>query len=388
MLKSIRLVLPFAILSAILVSGTAFGDDWPYYRGPNRNGVADVRLDLLDEPEELWKADVGSGRGSMVISGGKLYVHGKNSEGKNVNCLDAKTGEVLWTVNLETWFADSTPAVADGKLYAIGSTNDPQAYCLDAASGKEIWKTKLPKNTGTRHYGHAGSPLIAGDLVVFNTGTGAALNRRTGKTVWEFPGLPGLATPVLFRQGGKPAVAIFCGDKLIARNLADGKQLWSIDWKTNLHVNACDPVFIDDDSKVFICSDYGFGRALYDISGDEPRELWNHGRNGDGHAYSSGFFVDGKLYGFVRDFCRLDTSDGAIDEKVTSHGSALYLGDTLVLLTGNGVLRAGKFKDGQFEPAYQQRVIDRGTPNVPAYADGKLFVRNEDGVIAALKISR
>lgn len=67
-------------------------------------------------------------------------------------------------------------------------------------------------------------------------------------------------------------------------------------------MNAADPLFIDKDSKVFVSSDYGLGRALYDVSGDEPKKLWFYTQTQEhgGHTWASAVATDGVIYGFTR----------------------------------------------------------------------------------------
>lgn len=387
-----RAVMPGTLatfLLCLVIQSSSVASDWPFYRGPNRNGVdTSIKLNPLQEPEEVWKTNVGQGRGSAVIVAGKLYVLGREGRTRKVCCRDASTGRLLWESPMIAHFADSTPAVVDGRVYAIGSTNEPKAYCFDAESGDEMWKTDLPQDSGgVRHYGHSGSPVVTDELVIFNNGGGAAVNRRTGEVVWEHDGLAGLATPVLFEHQESPAVAIFSGDRLVARDLKSGRELWALPWKTNLAVNACDPVIFDDSSKLFICSDYGLGRALYDLSSGKPREVWNLTANGDGHAYASGFYLNGGLYAFVRSFHRMNVADGSRGPHIGGGRSALALGDKVLLLTSNGGLIIGKNSADGFEELVRTRVIEGETPNVPAYWNGHLYVRSQDGDLVCVRIS-
>lgn len=374
------------LTSVFLIECSAIADDWPCFRGPNRNGViSGQNFTLNEEPERIWKTNVGKGNGGSAIVGDKLYVLGRNGD-RQLHCLNAQTGEKIWVTSFEGWSTDSTPAVADGKVYVLASTNDPNAICFDAETGDELWKTPLPKNTGQRHYNHAGSPLIADDLVVFNAGTGAAVNRKTGELIWEADGLPGLATPVLFQHQRKPAVAIFCGDKLVGRDLETGDEIWTIPWKTNLAVNACDPIFFDNDAKVFVCSDYGLGRALYDLSGSSPTELWNHPKQGSGHAFSSGFYLNGKVHAFVRDLHQISEADGERGLKAGGSGSALVVDDTLIFVSEGGEMVAGKLKADSFEEEARTQLLGGHSKNAPSFANGNLFVRNEDGDVACFRI--
>lgn len=358
--------------------------DWPCFRGPNHNGILADRLTLRPGgPAKLWDAQVGPGNASLSIARGRLYTI--NSRG-NILCLDAATGRPVWTQNVETHFGDSTPAVENGRLYgmsALGS-GDPTAYCCSPATGDILWKRPLPRSTGDRQYGHAGSPLLWEDLVILNAAGGAALKASTGEVAWVHPGFPGLATPVLFQCQGRPCVALFGGDRLIAREARTGRELWQVPWKTELAVNACDPVIFDN--RLFLCSDYGRGRSLYDISGARPRVLWEFGE-GRGSAFSSGFSHEGQLYCFAeRGFNCIDLASGQPRWRVQGGSSALLIGGTLILAHHAGELQFGRLSPGAFQPLATADAGMRDLKAVPAYANGRLYLRNERGQLACFQI--
>lgn len=366
--------------------------DWPCFRGPNRNGVFPEALNPLPGgPKRLWEAQVGEGRASMAIASGRLYTFGTGAV--NLVCLDARTGRPIWRQTLETHFGDSTPSVEGGRLYVMpskdgdpntGRNGVPTACCCDAVTGNVLWKRELPASTGDRQYGHAGSPLLWEDLVILNAAGGAALKKSTGEVAWVHEGFPGLATPVLFSSQGRPAVALFGGDALTARDARSGRTLWSIPWKTSLAVNACDPVCFDN--KVFICSGYGRGRALYDVGGGAPRRLWEFGE-GSGHPYSSGFLHQGQLYGFTSgNFVCLDLQTGQPRWEAPGSGSALLIGDRLVRIREQGELFIGPLSAAGFRPVVTADAGMREIKAAPAYWDGRLYLRNESGRVLCLQL--
>jgi outer membrane protein assembly factor BamB len=112
-----------------------------------------------------------------------------------------------------------------------------------------------------RGYGYAGSPLLRKDLVILNIGTGLALQRNTGEVVWQHEGLAGLATPVVYLEGGQSRVLIFGGKAFFARDARTGRELWPIPWKTKLAANGCYPIY--HDGKVFVTTGYGKHAALF-----------------------------------------------------------------------------------------------------------------------------
>ncbi len=265
-------------------------EDWPSYRGPNRNGITNAPFTPVDEPEQIWRVKIGMGRGSMSISDGKIYVHGRTPDNSmnRIRCLEVESGEQIWEYRM--WPSYATPTVADGHVY---TRDHARVYAFKADSGELLWEKHIEKVYANGHQGHSGSPLIFEDLVIVNLMKGVALKRDTGEVVWEFGGISGQATPVLFQHQGKPAVAIFSKEELVARDIRTGAELWAIPWKTT-HSNSADPLFFD--GKVLVSSAYGKGRTLFDLSSGRPREIWAKDE-GSAHAFASWIYHDGRLFG-------------------------------------------------------------------------------------------
>ena len=369
------------------VTSTASQENWPCFRGPNRNGISNARLDLLNEPKQLWKfSELGSRyRGSAAIVDGKLFINGGrvNRAEPLLYCLDANTGELIWKV--PGGRTHSTPVVQDGRIFTVDDRN--HARCFDSKTGDLIWKSEpLPESSPGREYGHAGSPLIHDDLLILNYGGGVALHVSDGTVVWQHEGFAGLATPVAFNHRGTPAVAIFGGDRLIARTAQTGDSLWSIEREAGHGVNACDPIFIENDTKVFVSSSYAKSRAMYDLTGDTPEEIWSMGA---GSSYSTGIYVDGNLYGMAGGFGRINLKTGRRETRGPGAASVLRIDGKWVFLDGGGKLEIGTLENGKFDSQMETQVLDgQQTWNTPAYWQGKLYVRGEQGSLVCLQIGK
>ncbi len=179
--------------------------DWNQWRGPNRNGLAPDSPKLADTwgpdgPVQLWKSEESipggakgdySNYGSCVVAKGKvyLYVHWKDYQNQPgaadvVVCLDANTGKTLWKTSFPGFpqgCYSSTPYVGDGKVYAVGSKG---VYCLDAETGQEIWKTPSLGNSVSS------SPALVDGVLVVSTGIGKPGEERVldgkGKGTGDF----------------------------------------------------------------------------------------------------------------------------------------------------------------------------------------------------------
>ncbi len=80
---------------------TAQPGDWTLFRGPSRNGeVSNLRIGIdwnQSPPKLLWKKKVGPGWSSMIIVNGKLFTQEQHGDAEAEICLDAATGDELWT---------------------------------------------------------------------------------------------------------------------------------------------------------------------------------------------------------------------------------------------------------------------------------------------------
>ncbi|MHC4160156.1 MAG: outer membrane protein assembly factor BamB family protein, partial [Planctomycetota bacterium] len=88
------------ILIPVIICGAAVGADWPHWRGPNYNGISEETgwnaTWGKDGPKQLWKASVGTGFSSISVSKGQVYTIGNTGDKDTVYCLDANTGKILW----------------------------------------------------------------------------------------------------------------------------------------------------------------------------------------------------------------------------------------------------------------------------------------------------
>jgi outer membrane protein assembly factor BamB len=188
-------------------------DDWPQWRGPDRDGVWRETGILESFPADglkvLWRAPVGPGFSSPVVAQGQVYLlhseltrpHAK----ERVQCLDASNGKVLWTFAFDVSYPDwaftpepgmgpaATPVVCDNRLYTLGDKGD--LICFDALKGDVIWKKNLETEYGVEQFCFNASPLIEGNHLIVCIGSYGggspscvlALNRESGHEVWKTP---------------------------------------------------------------------------------------------------------------------------------------------------------------------------------------------------------
>lgn len=175
-------------------------DDWPQWLGPQRDGVwreTDILEKFPDEgPRRLWRTPVGGGFSGPVVADGKVVVLDRLRGKDRVRCLDATSGKELWKHEYPAKYEVSyptgpraTPLVAGGKVYALGTTG--HLVCLDAADGRPLWLKDLPDDykAPTPEWGWSASPLLDGDRLICLVGgagsTVVAFHKDTGKELWK-----------------------------------------------------------------------------------------------------------------------------------------------------------------------------------------------------------
>lgn len=394
------------VLSALAVlvgiSGTAFGADWPCYRGPDHNGISketDWSSSWGDDgPKVLWKKSVGIGFSTIAVAEGRACTMGNSVKDDAVYCFDARTGEELWKHSYPCplqpkWYEGgtlSTPTVDAGKVYTLSKMGD--FFCLDAKTGKVLWQKQLNKELGfelpTWHF--ASSPLVVDDKVVLNIGTaGLALNKSTGEVVWQSgKGKCGYATPVPFTMDDKPGLAMFGEVTLVAVRAADGKQLWQYPWKTENEVNAADPIIVGN--QVFVSSGYNRGCGLIEVAGDQAKRLWEN--KGLAMQINSPILRDDCVYGFDESvFKCLKLQDGSQQwqDKSLGKGSLMMSADGRLILMGEkGELVVAKADPQKFDVVARAQILPKSKCwTSPVLANGRIYTRNTAGDFVCVDVS-
>ena len=272
--------------------------DWPQWRGADRTDVSRetglMKSWPKDGPTRLWLYEnAGNGYSSPAIADGKFYTMGTRDEFEILLALDADTGKELWTANLgdvleNRWGGGprATPTVDGDRVYAM--TGPGVLTCLMRADGKILWQKKMSELGGEiPNWGYTESVLIDGDKVICTPGgiqgTMAALDKNSGKLIWqtkEFTDGAQYASIVPAEIHGVRQYIQLTMMNLFGVDAKTGKVLWKSPWKGS---TAVIPTPIVRDNHVYISAGYGVGSKLIKIGADngvtivyENRVMKNH----------------------------------------------------------------------------------------------------------------
>ncbi len=251
-------------------------EDWPQFRGPNRDGVWETQGVLQSLPDGQlpyeWSVAVGPGYNGPTVAGGRVYVMDRQVEGmqtERVLCFDSQTGEALWSHEYEARYAKigytagprASVTIEDERAYAVGAMG--HFHCLDAVSGDVLWKRDLNAEYEIEMpmWGIAASPLIYRDLLIQqvagNDGaTIVAFEKTSGKEVWRsLDERAGYSSPILIQQAGQDVLVCWTGESLSGLNPVDGSVHWSHEMKpVNMPIGIGTPSI--DGDLIFVSSFY------------------------------------------------------------------------------------------------------------------------------------
>ena len=161
------MVLTVAVLISTATDLKARADDWPRWRGPRLDGVS-RETGLLnawpqDGPPRIWQVGLGGGFSSVAVVDGKVFTQTKQGNQEIVLCLDAATGKELWRYGYDANYEGhvsfsggprpdtrtgprATPTVDGDRVYTIGATGI--LVSLDVTTGKRIWQREMLQPAG------------------------------------------------------------------------------------------------------------------------------------------------------------------------------------------------------------------------------------------------
>lgn len=387
-----------AAVCVLALLAAVWAEDWPQWRGPNRDGIAARFSEPKAWPEKLnlkWKVNVGEGHASPVVAEGKIYLHTRQGDREVVSCLRPDNGQVIWQQGYDAPYemnpaavshgkgVKSTPVVQDGRIFTFGINGALSAF--DAKTGKLAWR----KEFGSPDFGVAMSPAVDAGLLIAHTGGGrrgalTAFDAATGAEKWAWKGDgPAYASPIVVELAGTRQVVTQSQHNIVGVSAASGDLLWKIPYKTPYEQNIVTPVLYRD---TLIFS--GIGNPIIGVKVLKKGAAWSTQtvwQNNDLSMYMSSPVLSGDaLFGFSvhkkgQFFC-LNPANGATlwttDGRQGESAAIVAAGSVLLFLTNDAELILARKSDKAFEQVRKYQVADSPTWAHPVVLSHGILIKD------------
>jgi len=372
--------------------------DWPWWRGPSRNGVAspqDFPTRLSDTENLLWKSPVpGRGHSSPIVIGNRVFLATADEQKKihSVLAFDRTDGRQVWQVEINKGGfparnhknnTEASPTIAsDGeRLYLALYHHDKVEAVALGLDGELVWKQAVcPFRPRMFEYGYAPSPLIYGETVIVSAEYDGnsfitALDRKSGDRKWRAP-RPTMITfssPVIAHVSGRDQMLISGADQVASYDPTNGKPLWST---PGTSLATCGTMIWDGDI-VFASGGYPKPETLAIRADGSGNVLW---RNNQKCYEQSMIAVDGYVYGLTDNgilFCWRGV-DGKEMWKERLKGpvsaSPVLAGGNIYWANELGTLYVFKATPDGFQSVARNQIGESSFAS-PAICGGQIFLR-------------
>lgn len=396
----------YAMVGGLVLLGAtcAFAQDWPQWRGAERDGKVAGFTAPENWPTELtqkWEVTVGAGDATPALVGDKLYVFSRQGENEVTLCLDAASGNELWKDEYAAQAVGgpasrhpgprSSPAVAGGKVVTLGVGG--VLSCLDAATGNLVWR-KDPFPKVVPKFFTSSSPMIVEGMAVAHLGgpgNGAviAFDLDTGDEKWRWDAEgPDYASPVLMTVDGTKLIVTLTEKSIVGIGAADGALLWQLPFLPERRAyNAATPI-VDGQTVIYMGAARGSKAVKIEKQADgfSATELWS---NPDiAPQFNTPVLKDGLILGLSSSgtlFC-VNAQTGqtawtdATERDRSGFAAIVDAGSVVLALPSSSELIVFKPSGEEYAEVAKLKVADTPTFAHPVIAGNKIFVKDEETV--------
>ena len=376
-------------------------NDWPGWRGPDGNGIAEPNqsppLHWSKTENVVWEAPIpGHGHSSPTVIGDLVVITTADTEAQvqAVLAFDRQTGELRWRTDVHKGNLDtkghnktsqaSSTVASDGERLFINFLNNGgiHATALDFA-GKQLWQTKI--SDYQTHQGFGASPMLHGPHVFFTSdhrggGVLAALDRGTGKVVWEQkrPEKPNYSSAVVLHAAGRDQLLLQGCDLVSSFDPLTGEKLWEVEGATT----ECVTTMVTDGERVFTSG--GFPRKhIQAVAADGSGETaWESNTQvyvpsmiaRDGYLYA---LNDGGIATCFESATGKELWKGRLKGTFTS--SLVLVGDHLFATNETGTTFIFKATSERFELVGENQLGDNRIFATPTICGSRIYMRITEG---------
>jgi outer membrane protein assembly factor BamB len=319
----------------------------------------------------LWTAEVGdspeSGYSSPLVTEDRIYITGNEADFHTIHCLD-HGGKPIWKRQTgKAWTemfpgSRSTPIRDGTNIYDESPLGE--LVCLDAESGKTVWRRNLLDDYETPNllYGRSGSLLVDGQKLFTQLGgekgSMLCLDKTTGQTIWLAPStghVSGYGSPVLLEYDNKKLIAAMDAKGIFAVNRQTGRLLFHAAHPARLDENISTPIY--HDGRLFLSNGAGSDSKLLTLHADgedvHAEILWTNRLLANSHGGVT--LLNGRFYGATNKrgggLACIRFEDGAdlfLDRKIT-RGSFDLADGVFYILTEFGEMIAARPQETGFD---------------------------------------
>lgn len=423
--RTLNLIFCLFVLSSAVVT---LADDWPQWRGPQRDGVwreeGVVERFASEQIPIKWRMPIGAGYSGPSVADGRVFITDRvtrPTQLERIWCFDEQTGKTLWKVEYPCEYEISytagpraTVTVDGDRAYALGAMG--HLHCLHAKSGEILWKRDLNSDFQIRMpiWGIAAAPLIVDDVIVLQIGgTGACivgLNKTTGADVWKaLDDRACYSAPILIEQAGKRVAVCWTGDSVAGIAPENGNVYWRRAFRSSkMPIGIATPIVEDD--RLFVTSFYDGSLMLkFNPEKTAAEKLWYRVGPSEMRTdalqsiISTPIFFKGHLYGVdsYGELRCLDPENGdrlwedrtATPRRRWSNIHFVRHGDDIWMFNELGELIISHLSPQGFEEISRAKLISPTTEQLrrgdgvcwahPAFANRHVFARNDREIVCA-----
>jgi len=409
-------------ITALLLQASLFAapGDWPYWRGPNADGMArgDAPLRWSDTERVAWKVNVpGRGHSSPVVWGDRLFLttavptspappNSLVEHQFKVLCLDRKTGRLVWEKVAKVAtphqthhgqygsFASNSPITDGTYVFAFFGSRGLYAYTLD---GELAWQKEFGQLRMFMNFGEGAWTALDGNTLVVvwdheDASFLVGLDKRTGRELWRTPrqGNTNWSGPYITAHNGRKQILVSASREVCAYDLATGALIWKA---TGLGQNTI-PSPVVHDGLALVMSGFRNPNLMAirlgregDLTGTDAI-VWTNQR---GNSYTaSPVLHEGKLY-VLTDSGMLSVFDAAtgkpfyhqqrLPKPYSFKASPVGANGKLYLASENEDVIVVKMGE-TFEVLATNTLADQTFIATPAVVDGEIYLRGQNTLFA------
>jgi len=378
---------------------------WPNWMGPNHDGISTETGWSHDWPEDglrvLWTKELGTGFSSFSIVGGLAYSMSHRSGKETVWCLDAETGDEVWThsypallnPNLYDGGPGSTPTVHADMVFTLSV--DGRLIGFQRTSGEVAWEVDLQQELEVRmhEWGFNASPYILGNQLLLECGRVVSFDWKTGQKLWQSDRhRAGYGSVRPFKFQDETLLASLDCDGLRISRAADGSEVAFSGWPSPFGTNSTTPIIFDD--HIYVSTGYNVGSVLFRLTADGLQQVYAH-RQMRNH-FNNSILFEGHLYGFdgnsnLGRVVRLTCMDFETGEVKWKHaglgcGSLMIADGHLLILSDQGDLVLAPASAEGFKETSRSPLLDGRCWTAPVLLNGRVYARNSDGKAVCVKL--